>query len=426
MTAQPHVAVIGAGIAGMYAAWRLDALGYQVSLFESHGRLGGHTDTHRIDDPAGELAIDTGFIVFNRRDYPLLSAMFDQLGVRSQPTSMSFSAYDPAAPEWAYAAGTSGGLFANRANLWSWQHWQMLLGIVRFYHAGKRTDPQQLAGSLGELLDARYPASFAQRHLLPMVAALWSCSIVEAGKYPVRDLIEYMRAHGMLDLIRRPQWETVTGGSARYIDALQQSWQVAVHCHSKVEQVSHVGEQGAAKYRLRIDGQWHSDDFAGVVLACPADHALAMLAQPKPEEQGILGNIAYSDNDTVLHTDASVMPPQRRCWASWNVRLGADAGQRCTASYWMNSLQCLSAQRQYFVSLNQGAQIDPGSILKQRHYRHPRYDAASSQARRELSQFDSARLGRWYCGAWTGWGFHEDGARSAERAVQSMLKQLPL
>jgi predicted NAD/FAD-binding protein len=427
MSAAPHLAVIGAGIAGMYAAWRLDALGYRVSLFERHGRPGGHTDTHSIDDATGQVAIDTGFIVFNRRDYPTLGSMFDQLGVRSQATSMSFSAHDPAVPDWAYAAGEPGGLFANRNNLWSLPHWQMLAGIVRFYRRGKQGDLLQLQGTLGDLLDSDFSASFAHRHLLPMVAALWSCSIDEARHYPLRDLIEYMRAHGMLDLVRRPQWETVTGGSARYIDALQQKWQLQLHCSSAVQQVKQTAtDAGTDKYQVRVDGHWHEQAFDGVVFACAADQALAMLADAGPEERAALGSIGYSDNDTVLHTDASVMPPQRGCWASWNVRLSEAAGQRCTASYWMNNLQRLSVSKDYFVSLNQTDLINPRSILKQRHYRHPRYDAESCQARRQLAQFDGGRQRRWYCGAWTGWGFHEDGARSAERVVQSIQQQFSL
>jgi len=427
MTGTPHLAVIGAGIAGMYAAWRLDGLGYRVSLFERHGRPGGHTDTHDIDDAGGSVAIDTGFIVFNRRDYPLLTAMFDQLGVRTQPTTMSFSAHDPDAPQWAYAAGERGGLFANRSNFWSLPHWQMLAGIVRFYRHGKQADLQQLTGTLGELLQRDFSPSFADRHLLPMVAALWSCSIDEARGYPLRDLIEYLRAHGMLDLLQRPQWETVCAGSARYIDALQQHWSVQLHCHSAVQQVQAVSDpRDATGYRLRIDEHWHAQTFAGVVFACPADQALAMLARPEPAEHNLLSRIGYSDNDTVLHTDASVMPTQRRCWASWNVRLGADSSQRCTASYWMNNLQRLPVAQDYFVSLNQTALIDPARILKRRHYRHPRYDASSCQARRQLAQLAAGPQRRWYCGAWTGWGFHEDGARSAEQAVQAIQQHFGL
>lgn len=431
MTSKPHLAVIGAGIAGMYAAWRLDALGYRVSLFERHGRPGGHTDTHFIEDASGslepdKLAIDTGFIVFNRRDYPLLTAMFDQLGVRTQPTTMSFSAHDPGAQHWAYAAGERGGLFANRSRLWSRSHWQMLAGIVRFYRRGKQADLQRLQGTLGEHLQREYSSSFALRHLLPMVAALWSCSIDQARGYPLRDLIEYMRAHGMLDLLGRPQWETVSGGSSRYIAALQQHWSVQLHCRSAVERVQTVGNQAApAQHRLRIDGHWHAQQFAGVVFACAADQALAMLAEPEADEHRLLSQIGYTDNDTVLHTDASVMPKPRRCWASWNVRLAADSAQRCTASYWMNRLQRLPTPGNYFVSLNQTALIDPARILKQRHYRHPRYDAISCQARRQLPQLAGGQQRRWYCGAWTGWGFHEDGARSAEQVVQSIQQQIP-
>lgn len=424
MPTVPHLAIIGAGIAGMYAAWRLDKLGYQVSLFERHGRPGGHTDTHEIEDATGKLAIDTGFIVFNRRDYPRLSAMFDQLGVRSQPTAMSFSAHDPAAPAWAYAAGERGGLFANRNNLWSLSHWQMLFDIVRFYRYGKKADLQHLSGTLGDLLATDYCASFAHRHLLPMVAALWSCSIAAASRYPLRDLIEYMRTHGMLNLINRPQWETVAGGSARYVDALQQAWQVQLHCHSAVQQVSQSRcDDSKLAYQLKIDGHWHAQSFDGVIFACAADQALAMQAAADAAEQTVLGSISYSDNDTVLHTDASVMPAQKRCWASWNVRLAADADQLCTASYWMNNLQRLACPTDYFVSLNQTALINPASILQQRCYRHPQYDGASCQARRQLAQLETGCQRRWYCGAWTGWGFHEDGTSSAERVVQAIQQQ---
>jgi predicted NAD/FAD-binding protein len=422
MHSAPRLAVIGAGIAGLYAAWRLDAMGYRVDLFERHGRLGGHTDTHEVMVAGSQVTVDTGFIVFNRRDYPRFSAMLDAIGLDSQPTCMSFSAHDPADPSWAYAAGRRGGLFASPGSRWSRSHWRMLAGIVRFYRRGRRDGPSlDPSLTLGEALDRDHARVFAERHLLPMVSALWSCSLAEARDYPLRDLLEYMHAHGMLALFRRPTWETLRGGSRRYIDALQSRWGVAVHVDHPIERV----EEAGAGQRLRCRGAWLDTRYDGVVFACHADQALAMLAAPSEAEREVLGAIGFVDNSMLLHTDDRVMPPDRRTWASWNVRLAADADGHCHASYWMNRLQRLSAGRDLFVSLNQDGLVDPAQVLKRRRYRHPRYDRASMAARRALPALNDGSLRRWYCGAWSGWGFHEDGAGSAAGILDAVRARLP-
>ncbi len=412
----PSIAVVGGGIAGMYAAYRLDRLGYAVQLFEAGARLGGHTDTHLLATAQGELAIDTGFIVFNRKNYPLFAGLLDELEVPTQPSSMSFSVHHEQASGYEYAAARSGGLFSQRRNLINPSFWRMLLDIVRFYRAAQRiSGAVEVDLTLGDYLaQAGYSHSFAERHILPMTAALWSCSLSGARQVPLAFVLDFMAAHDMLQINNRPEWEVVKGGSQSYVKALCRHWSVQVHCAAAVTSVRRKPDC----VELQVAGQRRR--FDGVVMACHSDQALAMLADPSQSETDVLGAIGYAQNEMALHTDISLLPRNPRAWASWNARIPANNETRCIVSYWMNLLQSLPAEQtagqHYITSLNQTEHIDPERILLRRQYAHPVIDRASQAAVKRWPEINGQQR-TWYCGAYWGWGFHEDGARSAARAV---------
>ena len=418
----PRIAVVGGGIAGMYAAYLLDQLGcYDVQLLEGGPHLGGHTDTHVIPrhdhGVEGALTIDTGFIVFNRKNYPLFSGMLDALGVRSQPSNMSFSVHYEQAGGYEYAAGRQGGLFSQKRNLLDLHFWRMLMDIVRFYRSSQQLLTSiDSALTLGDYLDqAGYSKIYAELHILPMTAALWSCNLPQARQVPLSFVLHFMHAHDMLRLKDRPQWECVKGGSQSYVRALLKHWSVTVHTHSPVSKIKrhHNGVE------LSVNGE--SVFVDGVVLACHSDQALAMLDDASDSERDILGAIHYADNEMVLHTDASLLPDNPRAWASWNARIPEGNSTPCTVSYWMNLLQSLPGDTQYITSLNQTEWIDPEKILLKRHYSHPVIDVTSRAAVQRWSDINGQQR-TWYCGAYWGWGFHEDGARSAARVVADIQK----
>lgn len=400
------IAVIGGGIAGMGAAWLLDRA-HQVTLFEAGARLGGHTDTHRVEQAGREYAIDTGFIVFNPPHYPLLSKLFDDLGVASQPTTMSFSVQH-AGSGLEYNAGTLGGLFCQRRNLVSPRFLRMVRDILRFY----REAPALLAGdtvgpTLGDYLDAhRYSRGFIDEHLLPMASALWSSPTRQILDFPARYLVQFMANHRMLQVEGRPEWRVVRGGSSRYIEALTARWQVELRLATPVSAVRR-GEHG-----VDVTTRAGSETFDQVVLACHSDQALALLADPSDAEHDILGAIEYQSNDTVLHTDARLLPRDRRAWAAWNAFIPAAPDAACTVSYCMNLLQSVDSPEPFVVSLNRTHDIDPARVLARRHYRHPVYCQASVAAQRRRTEINGQRR-TWFAGAYWGWGFHEDGLRSA-------------
>ncbi len=404
----------------MYAAYLLDQLGcYHVQLFEGGPQLGGHTDTHQVScnehGVEGALTIDTGFIVFNRNNYPLFAGMLDDLGVQSQPSNMSFSVHYEQSGGYEYAAGRKGGLFSQKRNLLDLHFWRMLLDIVRFYRSSQRLlNSIDSALTLGDYLDqAGYSKAYAEWHILPMTAALWSCSLVQARQVPLSFLLDFMHAHDMLSLKNRPQWECVKGGSQSYVRALLGHWSVVVHTDSPVTQIKRYSDS----VELLVNGESVLVD--GVVLACHSDQALAVLGDASESEREILGAIRYADNEMVLHTDTALLPDNPGAWASWNALIPENASAPCAVSYWMNLLQSLPGDTQFITSLNQTHRVDPEKILLKRHYAHPVIDVASRAAVQRWSEINGQQR-TWFCGAYWGWGFHEDGARSAAHVVENI------
>ncbi len=411
------IAVVGTGIAGLSAAWLLRRHA-EVTVYEQNAYAGGHTHTFQI--PGGP-AVDTGFIVFNDRNYPHLTALFRHLGVGSQESEMSFSA-SIGGGRVEYAGDNLDTLFAQRWNLFDLAHWRMLLDIVRFNRDAKRALHLGLAPdlTLGEfILRGGYGDELSRRYLLPMAAAIWSCPVGAMLRFPAASFLKFFENHGLLDLMDRPRWRTVTGGSHEYVKKLLASLGERVRLDAPVTALRRVG---AAVRIWDVAGE--TADYDQVVMAVHADQVLPLLAGASSEERRIFSAFKYQDNRVVLHTDAAFMPKRKKAWAAWNYLAGetVDGKARVSVTYWMNHLQRLFGDQDYFVSLN--PLTEPKGILYETIYAHPVFTREAITAQEGLAAIQGvSRI--WFCGAWTGYGFHEDGLRSAVQVVQGMGHPIP-
>ncbi len=404
------IAVIGSGISGLAAAWLLSRE-HRVVLFEREERLGGHTHTHNVVLDNREFAVDTGFIVYNDENYPLLKRMFGELGVASQPTAMSFSVQD-ARNGLEYNAGN---VMANPRNLLDQKFLKMMGEIKRFYKEAHHLLETEGAGpTLGDYLrEQKYSPMFIDDHLIPMVSALWSAPATQIMDFPGKYLIRFMRNHRMLQVSGRPQWRTVTGGSSRYIELMRKSWKVEERLATPVLRILRAED---AVRLVTDDGE---ERFDHVVLACHSDQALALLGDASDTETEILGAIPYQSNDVVLHTDARLLPKKKKSWAAWNAYVPAQPGAACTVSYYMNILQNIDAPEPLIVTLNRTDAIDPGKIIATMQYQHPVYTSTSIHAQNRRVSINGQRR-TWFCGAYWRYGFHEDGLRSAVSVAKAL------
>lgn len=412
-----RIAIIGSGIAGLASAWWLDGE-HEVTLFEANSHFGGHTHTHDLQVDGRRMAVDTGFIVFNPLHYPLLTALFDELGVASQPTTMSFSMRSERSGV-EYNATSLDGLFCQRRNLLSPRFWGMLRDLRRFY----REAPALLEGgagpTLGEYLHSqRYGEAFVEEHLLPMASALWSSPTATVRDFPARYLAQFMANHQMLQMRGRAPWRVVKGGSARYVDALRARWQVRERLACPVLAVERT------PWEARVHSTAGVESFDAVIMACHSDQALKLLADASPLEHDVLDAISYQRNDVVLHTDASLLPRNRKAWAAWNAQVPQDRAAPCTVSYCMNLLQGLPGDTPLVVTLNNSARIDPAKVLRRMQYAHPVHNHAAIAAQQRWAELQGRRR-TWFVGAYWGWGFHEDGIRSARRVVDVLAEHRP-
>ncbi|MGQ0625763.1 MAG: NAD(P)/FAD-dependent oxidoreductase [Sporichthyaceae bacterium] len=424
-----RIAVIGAGVSGLTAAWVLqrDA---DVTLYEADGRLGGHAHTHDVARPGGSavavdgamvdtIAIDTGFIVHNERTYPVLLRLFAALGVATQPSDMSMSVRcDGCGLEYAGARGAK-GLFPQPANLRKSAYLRMLVEVPRFHRAAHallaRPEGADREETLGDFVArGRYSAYFISHFLQPVVACVWSCAPQTALAYPARYLFAFLDHHGMLAVTGSPKWRTVVGGSRTYVEQIAKEL-TAVHTSTPVRALTRT-EGGV---QIRDDGDQVAAFDAAVVATHP-HQALALLAQPTSSERAVLGAIEYSTNHTVLHTDTAPLPRAAGAQASWNYRMDGCSSDAETVlvSYDMNRLQALPGPERYIVSLNSPALIDEASVIARMVYEHPIYTPASVAAQRRLPELDDDRIA--FAGAYHGWGFHEDGARSGLAAARRL------
>ncbi len=408
-----RIAVVGSGIAGLASAYLLSRQ-HDVVLFESQDRLGGHTHTHDIHLDGRDYRIDTGFIVFNHAHYPLLVKLFDELGVASKQTTMSF-AVSNARNGLEYNATDLNRLFCQRRNLFSLRFWRMLIDLRRFYQIAPQLLVSESAGpSLGDYLQQNsFSEMFCHDHLIPMASALWSSSANKILDFPARYLVQFMQHHQMLNLGQRQPWRVVQNGSKSYIEAMQKNPKFEVRLNHKINAIKRSSDL------VLVQSTQGEMEFDQVVIAAHSDDALELLADASTLERDILSNIRYQDNETVLHTDISQLPRQQQAWAAWNVLRDNNDAAPCSVSYWMNLLQGFESPHNFVVSLNRTECIDPKKILRRMQYRHPLYQHSMVAAQQRKIEIQGKNR-TWFAGAYWGWGFHEDGMRSAVEVAQGL------
>jgi uncharacterized protein len=407
------IAIVGTGISGLVAAHHLHRR-HDVTVYEAAARIGGHTHTVTVDDPAGEQAIDTGFIVFNDRNYPNFEALLGELGVAHKPSHMSFSVSDGGGFEF---SGTPRGLFARPSHLVSPTFLRMLGEWRRFNRlAPGLIGMNGTAPSLGAWLEHEgFSRHFIDRLIVPQASAVWSADPNQMWSFPASFMAEFFGNHGMYSLRNRPHWRTVEGGSDTYARAIVAPWRDRVRTAAPVRRIERLPDE----VRIEAEG-CETESFDRVVIATHSDQALAMLGPNATKaEREVLGAIPYQPNEAVLHTDARMMPRRRAAWSSWNFHLAEQAPTSTTVTYWMNHLQRLRARRQYFLTLNRDEAIDPDKVLRRFTYDHPVYTAAGVAAQARRAEVSGVRRTH-YAGAWWGWGFHEDGVVSGLRVCEEL------
>lgn len=426
------VAVVGSGISGLAAAHRLTGQAH-VTLFEAGSYFGGHTHTVDVTLPnargqAVTHGVDTGFLVFNERTYPGLIALFDALGVPTVASDMSFSVQVPGAGHWGlHALEWSGSslatVFAQRRNLLRPRFLGMLAELLRFNRLctalALEGGEEALAQPLGDFLDRHgFGAAFRHWYFLPMLGCIWSCPTDQMLRFPVATMVRFCHNHGLIQVNHRPQWRSVQGGARQYVQALLRG--LDTRLATPVQRV----ERHAAGVLVRTAAG--SEHFDALVLAVHSDQALRLLAQPSAAEQQVLGAIRYQPNRAVLHTDSRMLPRRRAAWAAWNYERAADGARESAGvclHYWINRLQPLPFAQPVLVSLNPVRPIDPAHVIGAYDYEHPVFDLAALAAQRQVPQLQGGQH-TWFAGAWTGYGFHEDGLQSGYRAADALLAQL--
>lgn len=413
-TSSIKIAVIGSGISGLSAAYRLRQLGYQVTLFEAANYFGGHT--HTVDVTLGGVTygVDTGFLVFNHKTYPNLVALFRELDVETVATDMSFSVKFPLEKrtlEW--SGGNLDTVFAQRQNLFNPRFIRMLRDILRFNEETTalaiNSGHQDHAHSLGDYLSAHdYSAEFRDWYLLPMAGCIWSCPTSQMMAFPLSTFVRFCHNHGLLQVNGRPQWRTVKGGSRQYVEKIlatipDKRLNCAVHAVTRTDATS--------KKQICVESDAGNEIFDHVVMAGHSDQSLSLLRDGSEDERRILSAVSYQANRAVLHTDDSCLPENQKTWSAWNYQSRSGAEPQVCVHYLINKLQPLPFKESVIVSLNPIDQPDPAKVIASYDYAHPVFDATATAAQGELDQIQGVR-NTWFAGAWTGYGFHEDGLKS--------------
>jgi predicted NAD/FAD-binding protein len=409
-----RIAIIGSGISGLGAAWSLR--NRNITLFEQDSRPGGHSNTLDMVVAGQTVPVDSGFIVYNERNYPNLTQFFRHLDVETAASDMSFSvSVDAGRLE--YSGNSVATLFAQKRNLVNLRHWGMIRDILRFFRNATALLDQPEADSLSLeefLKQGGYGQAFIQDHLLPMAAAIWSAPMTTLRGFPAHRFARFFANHGLLSVNDRPQWRTVTGGSRTYVRRVLADLPAGVIVNCGIETV----RRSDAGVEIRRGGAWETFDH--VILACHADQSLTLLDDADTTEWGVLDSFRFQPNIAYLHRDARLMPRRRRAWASWNhlsrtVPGGRDEAADVSVTYWMNRLQPLPTETDIFVTLNPLTEPDPALTHARLTYDHPIFDQAAVEAQARLTHLQGYRNIS-YAGAWTGYGFHEDGLRSGLQA----------
>ncbi|MED5621540.1 NAD(P)/FAD-dependent oxidoreductase [Ideonella sp. BN130291] len=414
------VAIVGSGVAGLGAAHAL-APHARVTVYEAGRHFGGHAHTVDITLEGQTHGVDTGFLVFNERTYPELIRLFGSLAVRTAPSDMSFSV-QAGGLEW--SGSTLNSVFAQRRNLLRPGFWRMLADLLRFNRLAtalaQAEQEARLQMPIGDFLqDHRFSKEFREGYFLPMVASIWSCPTEQMLHFPIGTLIRFCHNHGLLQVNGRPPWHTVQGGSRQYVQALV-SRLPDTRLNTPVRRVERLAQGGV---RVHTDGR--SEDFDDVVLACHSDQSLALLPDASAGERALLGAVRYHPNRAVLHTDSTLLPRRRLAWAAWNYERAASTAREeagVCLHYLINRLQPLPWRTPVIVSLNPVREPRPGCVLGEYAYEHPVFDAAAIAAQRQLHTVQGVG-GLWYCGAWTRYGFHEDGLRSGLMVAEALLQR---
>lgn len=404
-----RIAIIGTGISGNTIARLLDT-DHDIEVYEANDYVGGHSHTVDFEAFGSNWQVDTGFMVFNERTYPHFTELLERLGVPTQSSDMSFSV-SCGQTGLEYQGSTLNGLFAQRANLFRPRFYRMLADIVRFNRVScEALEAGQLdeGVNVGTFLDEhRLGGQFRSHYLLPMTAAIWSAEPSSILDFPARFLIGFMRNHGLLQLRDRPQWLTIAGGSRSYVERLVAPFRQRIHLRSPVRSVTRLDTHVELS-----TAQGDTQRFDQVVFACHADQTLRMLADATPEERSVLRAFPYRQNEAVLHTDISLLPRRRRAWASWNYYLDPNSPAPATVTYDLSRLQGLPTPTPVLLTLNRAGAIDPRQIIRRIQFEHPAYTAGSTAAQRQFERINGQRRS-YFCGAYWGYGFHEDGVNSA-------------
>lgn len=412
-----RIAVVGSGISGLSCAWLLSKRA-DVVLYETEDRPGGHSNTVVPEVAGRRIPVDTGFIVFNDRNYPNLVKLFEHLNVPTKPSNMSFSA-SLAGGAFEYSGSGLYGLLGQLSNIVRPRFWRMVSDIMRFYReAPDLLQRRDLEGvDLGTYLaSARYGASFIEDHLLPMGAAIWSTTAHEMRLYPLHAFIRFFANHGLLSLTDRPRWRTVEGGSREYVKRILADFSGELRLSTPVARI----RRGMTGVEV-MDIRGNLDQFDDVVLATHANQSLDLLEDADSDERRILESFQYTPNLTVLHSDERLMPKRKSVWSSWNyvAEGGDEESEALCVTYWMNKLQSLDPRTPLFVTLNPCRSIDPDKVIRTFNYEHPLFDIAAIRAQRALWQLQGRR-GTWFCGAYFGSGFHEDGLQAGLAVAEAL------
>ena len=418
-----RIAVVGGGVAGLVSAYVLGTR-HDVTLYEADERLGGHTNTVRVEVDGATHSVDTGFIVYNERTYPGFVELLRHLGVATQPSNMSFSVSDARTGlEWKGSSPST--LFAQRRNLVNPAFHRMLADVVRFNRAARRvaaagTDPEI---TLAEFLaSGRWSAALVDWYLVALGSAIWSANPRSFGEIPMATFARFFENHGLLQLGNQPRWRTIDGGAVHYVDAIRARLSTPVRHGIGVEKIVRRREQRTVELRT-VNGEL--EEFDHVVVASHSDQALRLLADPTVAEHEILSAIRYQPNQATLHTDARLMPRNRRAWASWNYHRAREPQDAATVTYDMNRLQGIRSRRPILVTLNRADEIEPASVLGTFSYDHPVFDAAAVRAQRRRDEISGYRFGTSFAGAYWGYGFHEDGVQSALHVCRELGVDAP-